>query len=823
MGIGTKQLEAIFQEINEHFADNRYITVEPLEGEPPDKYEITYHIKGLHQNKKKEVIESSHHSIVISIPFGFPHFPPNCKPISPIYHPDFDQAAICIGDFWKKESTLSELIFHIGRMIYGKVFSVVNAFNEEAVIWYKQHHDSLPFEPVDIFLESERQQASSPRTDTFSDLETLEINTLHELEPELEIIPPEEEPPAPAEMSSLQTATGFDTDLLKLMAKQKRFYSLYSLSQTIPEDNLTPLIQDLQNKAKEVLTRAKQIFQQGLDLEQQNHPDKAFEKFNLLSEMISDYPDLQEALIRTQVSADALKSYQPSPVRQKSSENTVIGSDIAAEQQNQLTFFTQKPRIHAPILPIIIASAALILVVLAAFFLYSTNSQYKRAKTAYSSCKALLEAEKFKEAESQCNLALSMVSDIHLLKGQEKISLSNDIQTTLSSQKLRQGLAGMILVNGRFIPKEEKKALTAFVKAMEQGDAFVSNQSWQKAKQHYQRALDIAERVQSVRVDDPAKVVQVRKDLALTQAHLFFEEGKKSYESGKIADAIVKLEKAAEEAKSLDDTQKNPLLQAISPLLSQAKFSSLKKEGDAAFAKQDWQQAKTLYIQAIDFGKISQHIPPSELSALSELKLKATLYATIEQGKNAFDKSQWDHAIQLYESAIDLLKENGALLKQESSEENRKKLSRIMLQASVIRDNQDVARLLKDQKSKQAISKLQATLETVKKSPFSREEYFQQIIKEINLRIAEVQNNQLISQGIDYLTNNYKDIVKKNYPVTKLSLLTDPKAIFVKKMGEKLLYKLECVDRGQGNPLRVIMFYTYDTSNKKWEFYSNAQ
>ena len=117
MAIATEQLEAIHQEITQAFSDDPQITVVPAEGTPPDTYEITYKIEGLQKVDGGAVEKADSHIIRISIPFGFPHFPPSCKPQSPVFHPDFDPAAICIGDFWEKNRSIVDLISHIFHKI----------------------------------------------------------------------------------------------------------------------------------------------------------------------------------------------------------------------------------------------------------------------------------------------------------------------------------------------------------------------------------------------------------------------------------------------------------------------------------------------------------------------------------------------------------------------------------------------------------------------------------------------------------------------------------------------------------------------------------
>ncbi len=822
MGIATKQLEAIFQEVNDHFKSSQYVSIQPDAGNPPEKYEVTYTIKGLHQNKKNEVVESTRHTIAISIPFGFPHFPPNCKPISPIFHPDFDQAAICIGDFWKKGSTVSNLIVHIAQMISGKIFSTDNAFNEEAVTWYKQHSDRLPFDSVDFDYEPHGPTSSS-LIDSFDELEALEIDVF---EDPAEETPSSETPDVPLP-SVPQSAPDIDLDLLQLMAKQKRYYSLYTRLQSIPTDLLTPLLIDLKDTTHIELTKAKEIFQQGLDFELQGLNKMALEKFHLLANTVTDYPELEEKIQQAEESLGELEdfSYDPKEFTPKKTLSTTSKSpkkDVSGEPKSP-TFFTEKPLKRTPILPIIIACSSAVLIGVFVFFFYSSNAQFKRAESAYSSCKDSLAKDKFNDADNMCNKALSLVQNIYLFNTTGKTSLARDIKTTLSSQKLRQGLAGMILVNGHFVPKDEKEALTAFAKEADKGDSAMTDLSWNEAKQHYQLALNIITRVKLLAKNDARKVESVRKSLLLAEVNSYIIEGKEYQKAGKIDQAVSILEKAKQKAGELDGAAKDPTLKEIEPLLSSVRFQSLRKEADSSFAKNQWKTAADNYTKAIALGKSLPATSFRDVTELTENKAKAVLYSTIQEGKVAFDNAQWDKAIALYESAIDLLKKDSAILKQASSEENRKKLARIMLEASIIRDKQDVARELKNGNNQNAIDKLESIVATIKKSSFDKEKYFARITTDVEQQITETKDKQQISEGIDYLLKNYKEIITKSYTIAKDDSLTTPEATFVKKMGKKLLYKLECTDTGQNSPLRIIIYYSFDPMKNKWEFYSNPR
>ncbi|MBW2658736.1 MAG: hypothetical protein JRC87_03925 [Deltaproteobacteria bacterium] len=178
MAIESQQLRNISKQIDEHFGSHKVIVVTPVKGDPPNQYEVTYNLPGMAREDNR-IVTTTTHKIEISIPFGFPHFPPSCKPKSEIFHPDFDPAAICLGDFWHQDRTLPELITHIGRMINGEFYSTENVFDEEAAVWFNEHREELPFSPS--LITSSAQPGSDSIADelpSFSeDIEPLLFNT----------------------------------------------------------------------------------------------------------------------------------------------------------------------------------------------------------------------------------------------------------------------------------------------------------------------------------------------------------------------------------------------------------------------------------------------------------------------------------------------------------------------------------------------------------------------------------------------------------------------------------------------------------------------
>ena len=93
MNLGTQQLSEIYNALMEQFAGDPTVRVQAVGGIPPEQYEIYYDILCTSKSENGSIEITRGHAISLSIPFGYPHFPPSCRPISNTFHPDFDDAA----------------------------------------------------------------------------------------------------------------------------------------------------------------------------------------------------------------------------------------------------------------------------------------------------------------------------------------------------------------------------------------------------------------------------------------------------------------------------------------------------------------------------------------------------------------------------------------------------------------------------------------------------------------------------------------------------------------------------------------------------------
>ncbi len=878
MATATKQLEAIRKEIGERFSGDPVITVTPLDGDPPEKYEITYSIAGVCKDDSGDIVEKDSHTITISIPFGFPHFPPSCKPKSSIFHPDFDPAAICIGDFWEKDRSISELIVHIGQMISGNTYSTSNAFNEEAAKWYQKNRSKLPFAPLpsgdtadpvidelpeepdqfsqsdddltleldedelefddiidDISLGSGDSQSSASSKRVEEDTFDTPADTLDDsfLDTDFDYLGPEDDEKKTADPLDDAPASGVDADRYRLMAKQKRFFELETELVELSDQQQFDGRGNLTMQATQALKQAREIYNQGTDFEHQGNPSKALDAFQQVMALCSDYPGLQEDIERTKQAKELLGDWaepdsQPEgyfPDDEDGDMDEVeeilpLGSgDFDNLKSDSRTFFEETARKTSKIVPFALGIAVLLCAATIGGYYFISTSTLKDAEEKFADCTHLVEQDRFSEAERQCQMAIDIATRVQYFKAGDRDRLVDEIETVLNSQGLTEGLAGNLLIDGKYLPRRVVKTIKAFRYFAVEGDNHFKQEAWQQAAASYKQALAMAAENEGV---DPQAIFAVSENLKMSEFKVLFRSGSELIERQKWLLAADDLNKALAHVKDLNIENKAEIIDQISGKLAEISLATSKEEGDLAFTEGKWPEALEHYNNALNAVKKSYAAGDPAIEELNQLVIKAELYQTVNEGKEAFTNADWDNAIESYGRAIEILESNRAVLNQTSTDENRKKLARIMLQASVIRDKQDAARFLKEKDYQEAVKKLQSVIDSIAASLFSQEKEFAAVVDDTVNLIEQTKTDILLEDKIKYLEDNFKQLFTAHYTISSPEALVEPEVIFEKQVNQKLIFKLECIEIGRGRPLKLVMKYAHDLDNGSWKFYSES-
>ena len=116
-------------------------------GIPPEIYRFTYNLRGLHVSGSGEILERDSHVLEVNLTLGYPRRAPQCRMLTPVFHPNFDDSMVCIGDFWAASEGLDQLVIRIGRMITYQEYNTRSPLNGLAAKWAAQNSHLLPIDP----------------------------------------------------------------------------------------------------------------------------------------------------------------------------------------------------------------------------------------------------------------------------------------------------------------------------------------------------------------------------------------------------------------------------------------------------------------------------------------------------------------------------------------------------------------------------------------------------------------------------------------------------------------------------------------------------
>ena len=145
-----RRLKLDHDQMVQKFAGWPLIQITGTAGMPPEVYRFAYYLKGLFVAANGEIQERLQHHLEVNLSLGYPRRAPQCRMLTPVFHPNFDDSTVCIGDFWAASEGLDDLVIRIGRMIAYQEYNTKSPLNGLAAKWAEQHAQLFPVDPRDI-------------------------------------------------------------------------------------------------------------------------------------------------------------------------------------------------------------------------------------------------------------------------------------------------------------------------------------------------------------------------------------------------------------------------------------------------------------------------------------------------------------------------------------------------------------------------------------------------------------------------------------------------------------------------------------------------
>lgn len=155
MNARMRRIASDYEQIKKNFSNHKNIVVEPIGEEPAEKYRVTYFVNGIYLLDDGRIETLGKHVVIITLHSEYPRYKPVCTIATPIWHPNFRDGQICIGDIWGAGESLSDIIVNIGDMIQYKSWNSFSPLSADAAEWAIANKHLFPVGNINLWTGEE--------------------------------------------------------------------------------------------------------------------------------------------------------------------------------------------------------------------------------------------------------------------------------------------------------------------------------------------------------------------------------------------------------------------------------------------------------------------------------------------------------------------------------------------------------------------------------------------------------------------------------------------------------------------------------------------
>ncbi len=782
----TDQRTKDFEEVQSILGSHPSIRLVQVEGEPPDCYEIEYRTKGLVRESDGSIRKASQHTVLITLPFGYPHFPPAVKPLTPLFHPDVDPDAIRITAHWQIEPSLAKLILHIGAIISGKVYNLEDPFNQEAADWYNEHQNELPLE--------ENAEAEETSLDLDFGLENLELE-LEESEETPELAPSfdldlEIEAPEGLDIETPKEKVSVDIrpklDEIQEHIQRKEMVIASRLLASLPSSAASSDLDTLRRQVSSALEERDQLLQELKMLEDEDNFTQAQEVFEQLRAVAVDTPGLADIGRRLQQSQTLLDAFSLDEFQETAAEAVepegkkkkkkappppIKEKKAAAKPEPEREKIKEKSRIvrvvrqEIPVAPFAVIGVIGALIIAGGLIYTRDTNTLLQAGVDWQEAQSLERRQDFEAAEQKVKIALSKVNSVLTPFGEKRRLRGSleDLQGQLHHRQSPEELQRQVALAEQERQSTEEQQAKArgeqIQELLSRAQAAEQGRKWKQALSLYEEALALAD-TEEEKEETNKKLLNATFQYEVEQSKQIFSNTQDQWQG--ILEKLQRLQ---------DMLVKNP----------------------EAFTEQHRQE-------------------------LEGLRVRSQLYQLLFDANEAYNKGEEAEAIGIYQHALKLLQGQAALFEvDERNAGERIKRTIVMLQISL--ELNAAVRLERQNNLSSTLKHYQEVQRLIANLGADKDHSLRTLDQTVRNKIQNISVDLEQERKLNWLHQNFERIFKEAFPASEFSVLTRPEMTLEKTVLGRQIYKLSCVERSRGSSYRLELYYQYDPSRNQWSIY----
>ncbi len=207
MNARMRRIASDYEQIKKNFSNHKNIVVEPIGEEPAEKYRVTYYVNGIYLLEDGRIETLGKHIVIITLHAEYPRYKPICTIATPIWHPNFRDGQICIGDIWGAGESLCDIIVNIGDMIQYKSWNSFSPLSADAAEWAIANKHLFPVGNVNLWTGEEEDGTVKKEFDIDLFDEDEETSTTETISEVAELAPVVTETPVTSTETAVEQAS----------------------------------------------------------------------------------------------------------------------------------------------------------------------------------------------------------------------------------------------------------------------------------------------------------------------------------------------------------------------------------------------------------------------------------------------------------------------------------------------------------------------------------------------------------------------------------------------------------------------------------------
>jgi len=146
------RLKNDYEDIKKTFAKDMNVEIVAIGSAPAEKYRIVYRVPALHRDEAGNPVQVQSTVVDVELPMEYPKIAPVAKTVGGdvVFHPNFNEAKICLMDNWHPAAQICDLIREIGDMLQWRKYNIKSPLNALAAEWSQNHRNQIPIGNIEL-------------------------------------------------------------------------------------------------------------------------------------------------------------------------------------------------------------------------------------------------------------------------------------------------------------------------------------------------------------------------------------------------------------------------------------------------------------------------------------------------------------------------------------------------------------------------------------------------------------------------------------------------------------------------------------------------